>query len=221
MTEQRGKRTRFMVEPRAQVRLSAMVAAYLGVFAVVMGAVFFAPTLWALLRGRPYEELLAFARPAVWTDFGPVLAALLLAAAAAAHFVTFTHRVFGPLVRLRKSLHRWREDHVWPPLLYVRRRDFHHKLFEAFNQASGELSSDVSAVREGLRSVTDRLRLLPASADPVLAAEVRRAEMECRRLLDRLDRWSIGETAPAAVGSPPVVPSDVSLRPRHPEHSGG
>jgi len=207
MSEKRGKRTRFMVEPRAQGRLSFMVAGYLGVFGAVMGAAFFAPTLWALLRGRPYEELLAAARSAVWVDFGPIVVASLLAAAAAAHFVTYTHRVFGPLVRLRKSFQRWREDQVWPPRLYVRRRDFHQRLFEAFNQASGELAADVSTVREGLRSVADRLRLLPAGDDPLTAAEVRRAEHECRYLLGRLDRWTIGETAPsgrtpAAPGSP-------------------
>jgi len=206
MSEMRGKRTRFMVEPRAQLRLSLIVAAYLGAFGAVMGAVFFAPTLWALLRGRPYEGLLAAARPAVWSDFGPVAIALLLVCAAGAHFVTFTHRVFGPLVRLRKSLHRWREDHVWPPMLYVRRRDFHQRLFEAFNQASGELALDVSGVREGLRSIADRLRLLPASADPRLAAEVRRAEQDCRHLLERLDRWTIGESAASGVPAAPRSP---------------
>jgi hypothetical protein len=192
--DQRSKRARHVVEPRSQLRLSLAVAAYLGIFTLAMGAIVFAPTLWALLRGLPYDQLLLTARPAVWLDFGPVALAALLTVAAAVHFVTVTHRVFGPLVRMRKGLRRWRENRVWPPLLYVRRHDFHRTLFEEFNRTSGELALEVAEVREGLRSVADRLRLLPAAAaDPNLTGELRRAEADCQRLLERLDRWEIGD----------------------------
>lgn len=205
---QRSKRAKHVVEPRSQLRLSLTVAVYLGLFTVAMGAVVFAPTLWALLRGRPYDQLLLAAKPAVWLDFGPVALAALLTLAAALHFVTVTHRVFGPLIRMRKGLRRWRENRVWPPLLYVRRHDFHRTLFEEFNRASGELALEVSEVREGLRSVADRLRLLPAAAaDPALTGEMRRAEEDCRRLLERLDRWNIGETNLAGRTPSPAPPA--------------
>lgn len=185
------KRRRIVIERRAQVRVAVWVVLHLAVCIALTLLIVLLPTLLRHFGAArlPGQELAA-SREFVFLE-GP------LAAAIAAMFVVvivdsfaLTNHIFGPLARLKLVLRRWREQGVWPPLLHVRRSDFHAELFAEVDAAATAVGGDVAAARERVRSAGDRARSLAAHLGPGEAGDgVRAIAEECRQALERLERW--------------------------------
>ena len=148
------------------------------------------PTILRQVRGGAAAGELAVRREFVFLD-GPLLAAVAaLLAAVVLNSFTLTHRIFGPLVRLRRVLRRWREEGSWPPALHVRRRDFHAELFEELDTAVAAVGGDVAEASERVRRAGELARGVAARLGPGEEGERLRAiAEECRLALVRLERW--------------------------------
>lgn len=186
------KRRKFVIERGAQSRVALWVVLHLGVCLALTLLLVLLPTLLRFFRGGgELPRALEASREFVFLD-GPLAAALAaMLVAVVVNSFTLTHRIFGPLVRLKRVLRRWREEGTWPAAFHVRRRDFHAELFEEVGAAVAAVSGDVAAAREKVRRAGDRARSIGARLGPGEDGDgVRAIAEECRQALDRLERWS-------------------------------
>jgi len=140
--------------------------------------------------GNALGRQLAASREFVFLD-APLAAALVaMLVAVVVSSYALTNRIFGPLVRLKRVLRRWRDEGAWPPGLHVRQRDFHAELFEEVGAAVAAVGADVAAARERMRRVEDQARRIGARLGPGEDGDgVRAIAEECRQALARLEHW--------------------------------
>jgi len=181
-----------VIERRAQVRVALWVLLHLAACLALTVLLVLLPLLLKLASsGAARSGELAAGREYVFLE------APLAAAVAAMLFVVvvnsfaLTNRVFGPLVRLKRVLRRWREEGKWPAALSVRRADFHAELFEEVAGAAAAIRGDVAAARERVRSAGESARSVGDRLGPGEDGEaVRAVAEECSEALKRLERWT-------------------------------
>lgn len=191
MAETRSyQRRTILAEREAQIRIISWFLLHLLLYTLLALAVILLPSVLRFtVEGFTLEEKFAASQEFLLLDVRVVPVLLVMSVAGAVHFLFLTHRIFGPLVRLRAALRRWREG-TWPAAMHVRRRDFHGPLFEEFSQSATALGDDVTAARELVRRAAERARALATPEGPANTPEAARAiAEECRLALERLDRW--------------------------------
>ena len=184
------KRRKFVIERGAQTRVALWVFSHLAACLALAIFLVLLPTLLRLARGGSPAGELAASREFVFLE-GPLAAALAaMLALVVVNSFALTNRIFGPLVRLKRVLRRWREEGVWPATLHVRRGDFHAGLFEEIDAAATRVGGDLAAASERVRRAGERARSIAAGLGPGAAAEeVRAVAEDCRQALERLERW--------------------------------
>lgn len=186
----RSLRHRFIVDRRSQVRLVLLVVLYQLIATLVTLAVILLPSVLRFTSSDlPLQAQYEASREFLFLDSRVVPVVVVLLLAMAAHFVFVTHKVFGPIARLKNVLVRWRDQGGWPPKLTVRRGDFSRELFEEFNGAASRLGDDLAQARDGLLGIAERADELARRAGPGEAEEAKRVAESCRAVLGRLERW--------------------------------
>lgn len=189
-TQRRQRRT-ILAEREAQIRIVLWFLLHLLVYTTLTLALILLPSLLRLTtEGFSLEEQFAASRDFLFIDTRIVPIMLAMSLLGVVHFLFLTHRMFGPLVRLRGALRRWREQGVLPAPMHVRRHDFHGQLFEEFSHSTTALGEDLSAARELVRLAAGQARLLappPGPGEPATGAQA--VAEQCRLALERLDRW--------------------------------
>jgi hypothetical protein len=186
----RVKRYRIIVDRRSQIRLVLLVILYQVVATIVTLGVMLIPSVLRFTASDlPLAEQYEASREFLLLDSRVVPVVVVLFLAMAAHFVFVTHRVFGPLARLRGVLDRWREQRGWPPVLTLRGGDFNRDLFDSFNAAVKGVGDDLAQTRDGLLGAVERAEELARRAGPAEAEEAKRVAEACRTARARLERW--------------------------------
>jgi len=184
------KRRKFVIERGAQARVALWVFLHLAACLAIVLLLVLLPTLLRFVRGGGLERELAASREFVFLD-GPLAAAIAaMLVAVVVNSFALTNRIFGPLVRLKRVLRRWREEGAWPTALHVRRRDFHAELFEEVGAAVAAVGGDVAAAHERVHRAGERARSIGARLGPGEDGDgVRAIAEECRQALELLERW--------------------------------
>ncbi len=184
-----NRRRRILVDRRSQLSLSLTMAFYLVIYGLLMFIVILAPSALTFMkenlpvqvRFEASREFLAIAKVVPWI--------ILFMVAAAVHFLTITHRIFGPLLRFQRVLKEWAAG-GWPGAFHCRPKDFNEDVFAAFNLGSARVGEDLSFVRERLRQ---GLEVSVASGVAAAGEASRLAELEsrCREALECLDAYRL------------------------------
>jgi len=187
---QQAKRRTIFSEPGAQAQIIVWFLLHLVVYVLLTLAVILLPSILRLTtEGFSLEDQFAASQEFLLLDFRVVPVLLAMSLVGAVHFLYLSHRIFGPLVRLRGALHRWREG-AWPPAMHVRRHDYHGPLFDEFSLSVTALGEDLAAARELVRRAAERARsLAPPSGVANPGEDAQAIADECRLALERLDRW--------------------------------
>lgn len=184
-------RRRFLAERGSQLQVILWFLLHLLIYTVLtLGIIMLPSALRLVTDGFTLEEQYAASQDFLFLDLRVVPILLTVPLLGVVHFVFITHRIFGPLVRLKRVLRQWREQGAWPATMRVRRGDFHAVLFDEFSQSAAALGADVAAARELVRRAADRARALATPAGSAdIDAGARAVAEECRLALERLDRW--------------------------------
>ena len=184
------KRRKFVIERGAQRRVAFWIVLHVSACLALTLLLVLVPTLLRFVRGGALEREIAASREFVFLD-GPLAAAIVaMLFAVAVNSFALTNRIFGPLVRLKRVLRRWREQGAWPQGLHVRRHDFHAELFEEVGAAVEAVRGDVAKAREQVLRAGERARIIGARLGPGDDGEgVRAIAGECRQALELLERW--------------------------------
>ncbi len=193
-----------------QVRLMLLSVAYLLTLALVLGAVLFWPLaqrmddveISAAERASAASELLAL-HARFWPAFAIVAATFI------SHQLIVSHRIAGPLYRIRQVLKAMARGDM-PKEVRLRERDL-------LGEEASELNTLIQALRARLqqtRGSLERARNVAARWDPANAAEQRVLKSELEAALERLsielDGFDSSESARAAPESseqpPPALP---------------
>ena len=191
MTEPGKKQRRtILAERSAQFKVIRGFLLHALLYTVLTLVIIMLPSVLRLtVDGFTLEEQFAASREFLLFDVRVVPVLLVMLVMGSVHFLFLTHRIFGPLVRLRGTQRRWREG-AWPRAMKVRRSDFHAALFDEFSQSTTALGADVAAARELVRQAAVQARSLAAPGGAQESGQIALAIAEdCRLALERLDRW--------------------------------
>lgn len=192
-TVQKIRRRILLAEKGAQFRIISWFLIHLLIYTTLTIAAIMLPSVLHLaVGGFSLEEQFAAGQEFLLFDLRVVPVLLVMALVGAVHFLFITHRIFGPLVRLRGALRRWREQGIYPGAMHVRRHDFHGLLFDEFSLSATALSEDLVAARELVGHAAARAESLAQAQSPGPGNPGEEAQAiagACRRALERLDRW--------------------------------
>ena len=191
MAENRKKRRRtILAEKGAQIQVISWFFIHLFIYILLTLTVILLPSVLRLTtEGIALEEQFAASQEFLLLDLRVVPVLLAMTLLGGVHLLFLTHRIFGPLVRLRGALRRWRDGN-WPPAMHVRRHDFHGPLFDEFSLSASALGEDVAAARELVGRAAERAQSLATPAGAEKPGQAAQAVVEdCRLALERLDRW--------------------------------
>lgn len=145
------KRRRLLVDRRLQGSIvsHALTAMAFALLVGIAGAI--VPLIWQLSDGGSADHegpgiIMCYLHERFW----PIaLISALIVAGSALHF---SHRIAGPLVRVRRYLRRLGDGEI-PPALQTRRRDFLKNEVECLNFATDGIARRIAAVHRAQHAV--------------------------------------------------------------------
>lgn len=136
MSKKKFRKQQF-VNPKLQGAFLLQLLLHWGLF---LTAAFVLLTVWQVLTGpfRPINEHLV----QMWERFRPVgVVLLLLMPAFLLDSIKLSHRVAGPMVRLRREFQNLAAGKFVAPVRF-REKDFFHEVADDFNQAIARIAMD-------------------------------------------------------------------------------
>jgi hypothetical protein len=116
------------------------------------------------------------------------------------HFIFITHRIFGPILRLKHVLRAWGKG-TWPTASRSREKDYHQDLFQVLNDAADEIGGDLERVWQLLdESLAEMARLGGGEISGESLASLKAAEEKCRKALAVLGKYDF-DTGNGSAGS--------------------
>ena len=205
MTDPKKMRRRYLIDASLQLGLGARVLLWTGLYVVGFLALTMIPVLWEGVFGVDELEVLeAFlARLEGFTEFNFLALALVLTVATM-HVIQFTHRLAGPMFRIKRTL-RDIASGIYRPEVRLRDHDFFHDVAADLTLALRSLRAQTERCREANDATQDAARRLMTAAsdmdvDPerlvMLAHEVLASAENVGRQLPHLPEVDSG--APAA-----------------------
>ena len=178
MAQTRHKRRQVLVDPDLQVGMSMYIVGWLYFYVVVFALLANAPAILAVLTAESGEAAYveAVQRLRGFTRY-TVFPLALTFVAMAVHGVFITHRVAGPVYRLKKTLRELAQRQV-ADTVHLRKKDYFKDLAVELNTALDSVREDAARRRRLNRDTVDRARELvnlleeggPEALDRALAA---------------------------------------------------
>ncbi|RMF83554.1 MAG: hypothetical protein D6736_21275, partial [Nitrospinota bacterium] len=164
-------------------------------FLLAVGTALFAPLMLRLHGDEAYfAEMARAAEQLLYlhTHFWPV--ALIAALVICLHTIAISHKVAGPLYRLRQFLQAMQQGHL-PPPLRLRHGDYLHKDIEVINEMVSILRTkmaEIQAEQEELNKAIVELQAVvkQASREEIITHMARVAE-KGERLAEKLSYFQI------------------------------
>jgi len=205
---QRFKRRQLIVS-EFQNKLTLLNVGYLFMLALTFGVV----VLWPLVKASRDPDASELARASAARDLTATLSimwpgVLAMVALYATHQVVLTHRLAGPLYRIRVTMVGMARG-VFPAQIRLRKNDMLNEEAAVLNQLLSNLREHVSTVRneqERMQTALEALDKRPE--DSAAKAELRDAVSELRRELLRFDLCETpAPTAPSVDEPQAALPS--------------
>lgn len=167
-------RRKFLVDPELQIGLSIEMVGWIYVYFLLFSAVANTPNLMALATSKPetaaylaaVDELRGFARNVV-LPMGITFVAMSI------HGVYVTHRVAGPVVRMKRAMREIAARRI-PGPFSLRKKDHFKDLADEMNAAVAVLREDSTRrqrmSRETTEKLTELVRLLENRPDDLRPA---------------------------------------------------
>jgi hypothetical protein len=136
------KRRQILVDPDLQVGLSMNILGWLYFYVVAFALLCNAPSVWAVFTAQPSDPAYfeAVQRLQWFTQF-TVLPLALTFAAVAVHGVVFTHRVAGPIYRIKMTLRDMGQRRFQARPVTLREKDY-------FKDVATDLTTVIESLRE-------------------------------------------------------------------------
>lgn len=223
MSQPTYKRRQILVDAELQLGMSVNMVGWLYFYVVGFALVANASSIWAVLT-EPETESAYYdaAQRMQWFAQYTVVPLALTFVCVAAHSLIFTHRVAGPIYRIRTVLHEMAQRNLPRSPVTLRPKDY-------FKDVVGELNAVIDAFREDAgRQRRMNQETSAAMTELVAAIEAGRAKNEVMALAhkaldgaERLDRHlsaidgsasapASGPEAPAAVATAPADATSVT-----------
>lgn len=167
------KRRRLLVDRRLQGSIisHALTAVVFVLLVGIAGSI--VPLVWQLSSGRSADHesagiIMLYLHERLWPL---ALFGLLVVAGSALHF---SHRIAGPLVRVRRHLRQLGDGEI-PPPLRTRPRDFLKVEVECLNFAASGIAHRIETIGRGHRAVERAFAELGTTPGPAAEAALARA----------------------------------------------
>lgn len=200
------KRRQILVDPDLQVGLSMNILGWLYFYVVAFALLANAPSVWTVFAASPSDPAYfeAVQRLQWFTQF-TVLPLAVTFAAVAVHGVVFTHRVAGPIYRIKMTLRDMAQRRYPSKPVTLRKKDY-------FKDVAADLTTVIESLREdaarrrrmneetatGARDLVDALEQGRGSRQEILAM--------AHLVLDRAERMDRHLAAVLPDGATPPVP---------------
>jgi len=190
MAEGQYKRTKILVDPELQIGVSTYIVGWIYVYFLVFAILANLPAVVSMATAEAGDDafLNAMDQVRAFARF-VVLPMGLTFVAMAVHGVWITHRVAGPIVRLKRTM-RDLAARTIPPAIVLRKKDFFQDLATEINLALAALREDCVRRRRLSASQVEAAKKLVAalekgSADPRAALALASAVLDGAEALDR------------------------------------
>lgn len=200
------KRSRIPLSDRGpQLQISATIVLYLVIYTIVLVAISVIPSILTFTQpDLPIEEQLQASRDFLAFDRQVVPAILAVMCAVFIHFLFITHRMFGPIVRLKQVLRAWGRG-TWPAASRSRDKDFHQDLFRVLKDAADEIGGDLKGVRNLLdESLVEMANSGGGGSAEGTDAALKATEEKCRKALALLGKYDFDGNVLTDTGSGPA-----------------
>jgi hypothetical protein len=194
------KRRQILVDADLQIGLSMHILGWLYFYIVTFALLANAPAMWAVLTANAADAAYydAVQRLQWFTQYTALPLAVTFVCVAV-HGVVFTHRVAGPIHRIKATLRDLAQRRLTPTPVLLRPKDY-------FKDVASDLSSAIDTVRDdAARQRRMNEETLVAAREAIEALEKGRASHETLALAhlvldraERLDRHLAAATDPAA-----------------------
>jgi hypothetical protein len=185
------KRSKIPLADRGpQLQLSATIVLYLLIYTILLVAFIALPSILTFTQqDLPIEAQLQASRDFLAFDRQVVPAILVVMGAIFIHFIFITHRIFGPIVRLKQVLRAWGGG-TWPTASRSRDRDYHQELFQVLKDVADKIGGDLNSVRQLLdESLAEMARSADGGISEESVASLNAAEEKCRKALAVLGKY--------------------------------
>ncbi len=221
MTGQRPPflRRTFIVDRKLQLGLMARSLVYTAFLLAVVSVGLFAPLIARLQLADPESSSYADTANAMLyfhARFWPIATLCLVVAALGS--VQLSHRIAGPLVRLKRHM-SWLSEGMLPKALTTRRSDFLKDEVALLNGLTDSLARRFEGMQDAGRSLERALVACESRAramhDETLLVALARVRREAEGLRGRIDSVQRMDGAAAVSGSPaaePVAPHESHAR---------
>ncbi len=181
-----------LADKRSQIYLSLTLILYLVIYTIGLLAVLVIPSAIRFTRqDLPIEEQFMASREFLFLDERVVPAIIIIMLIMSVHFLFISHRIFGPLARLRRILSEWAGEGTWPGPFRKRPKDFHGELFESFNSAAHEVGDNLRGARELTGEGLDILERIPGEGLPdKTSSDLEETRSMLRKALEKISRYS-------------------------------
>lgn len=165
MAAEKYKRRQILVDPDLQVGLSMNLLGWLYFYVVVFALLANAPSIYAVLTADATDGVYfeAVQRLQWFTQF-TVLPLAVTFVCVAVHSVVFTHRVAGPIYRIKVTLRDMAQRKYAPHGVKLREKDYFKDVATEMNTVIEALREDAARLRrmntetlEGARGVVDAI----------------------------------------------------------------
>ena len=194
------KRSRIpLADKGPQLQLSATIVLYLVIYTILLVAFISLPSILTFTQhDLPIEEQLKASRDFLAFDRQVIPAILVVMGAVFIHFIFITHRIFGPIVRLKQVLRAWGKG-SWPSASRSRDRDYHQDLFQVLKDTADEIGGDLSSVRQLLdESLSEMEKSAGGDLPGESVASLKAAEDTCRKALAVLGKYDFDAASDSA-----------------------
>ena len=186
------KRNPFVEKP-AQSYLSFLLLLYFMIYTCIMLIAILLPSSIKFnISSVPIAQQFEAGREFLFLDQRVVPVVLSVILVMSIHFLFLTHRIFGPLKRLRRLLAGWAEGE-WPPHFSYRKRDFHDQPLDTFNHSFEKVRKDLLAAKTQVSRAAETAAAAAGKNDTEARAALVSAEEDCRRAIKVLEKYIPGD----------------------------
>jgi hypothetical protein len=182
-----------------QLQVSATIVLYLVIYTILLVAFSVLPSVLTFMQqDLPIEEQLRASRNFLAFDKQVIPVILVVMCTVFIHFIFITHRIFGPIVRLKQVLRAWGRG-TWPTASRSRDRDYHQELFQVLKEVADEIGGDLGSVRKLLdESLAEMARSAGGEIPEASLASLKEAEEKCRQAIAVLGKYDFDAAAGTA-----------------------
>lgn len=173
--ERRKKR---LIDKKTQFKLISIIIAYIITYFLILALLVFLPLIYSLIMEtslvKRYQIANAFVT--LHTYLWPALFIVLILVCF--HSIRFTHRIVGPVYKLKDLLRHLRKDDLSIKMT-LRKHDFFRELEEEVNSTIGHLKENIAFIRLQTEELNEALSRLKGS----LGVDVKKETgMELKRI---------------------------------------